>query len=1600
MTSRARTYNSITYVDPNELFGGDNIGVNQEELTKYVNLSVKIPSRYYNNNVKTYDSLLGGTDFSFPREVEGENGERKTDYINIPLLSTNYTDISFNDINSGNLYNSEVFGIKSINISFDSQLFPRVDMVFTDVRGFGLMSSNEIVNRTDNTNVKTFFTSLFNFPYPIFTLTVKGYYGGTVSFNLSLLTFDTNFESETGNFNVNISFIGDMYGVLTDIPMSYLLIAPYLGSGNETNSYWNSINDSNKLPTFFELINNYSNFLNGELGDNVNENVIAGYIQLIAKISYLNELKRYYDEIYQLALKSKKIHEQLLNENRLWKNEDGRTVVLIDYYNSNYTYLFIYETPENYNTTKGIITDIVEGKIKKLTIKGASHFNYDNYNKIDIKHALFNNNEDDAYVKDEVIAIEQFDYCRNNVENDLNELTSSFNGNNYVNMVNELLTQVLGISPSIKNIYDMAIKHLDVFMNYFYDKIKNINYQNIVLENYITTDSTNSNKLPPFCSFYNTNEKKFFLPQNLYLMEEDIVNDIIKTTRGSYSDFETVKEEIESQRVTRENGSLISNFICDNYFVNDETYTYRSLNKIDRSEVIERLYKIFINRAKGYIKFYGTDNINTFIDNEINTILNTNAFNEERIREILNNVNLYDAYVNDIINEETINLNYGGDEIKYAICRQNNNNFLGSFFILNFGQNNELKAPFDFSRYYLKNAAETTYYEGQKCNTTKYNGPVLVDINSAALSTNFDVINPTILDNINEENTKIQFPATSVVAKEDYSCLLRKEKDYYYFYDGFLSALVDEYDLFKPKTNNNHNPILSYYYNQKNKTNTYNIYKYQIGQLCALGEALIINDEYSSNGASIPYKPVYNYYKQADGLKFYTNIKMSNAAKELYYNILYLTQFGRTDYFSNKKYNLDEKYENLITDEDKTKFKEEYNVNKVHPLLILCNKYLKTNLTEFLTFDDDISYILRDYYFLLMINLQKYECTNTNLKNVLHEFHRKFSERTNVSTTITTLSTAEESNTYEDELKVSVYYNLKNLYDKWLCSLNYDFFKYGGDLTNNIHCISPLHEDISDSVCDIDKLYKEIDGIVSNEKRGVSVINFLSNIAQQNNMLFLTQPSNTVENFEDFFKPVSIPRIIEEPFPQLYFISQGQVSHNLNIPNSEFNDDGIYYFNTETNEFNTQIFNTFDLSNINVFGVSYGIQNQNFFKRVNINTITPMETEDSIANLFDISNKGSNESTSKGFINSSSLYPIYSKRSYTCTVEMMGCMNIMPLTYFQLNNIPLFNGAYMIIDVKHSITPNDFSTTVTGVRVSKYKIPIDSKVFNLPSFSILSDKYMNTEVNQEEFIKDTSETTTQLTPPTTIDTNEVNIDQYGKHWKAFNSSEGAMAKNTTVPDGREGYDDCWRTGIGIILSHSGVTPNYEYNVSSSFTWDNNSHYVGDRNNIIKLLYEKDSNLYYDESGDDAISDGFTSKIESKYAQAISCIEHHIDNKCPIMVGVNHTIGKGKNEGTTDHFVVIYAYGNFGDGKKYYRYYETGSNNTKNGFTGTAERVNYFIYDTNNGNPLLYNPNTYRTSNTRYDVTQVRPYISSKDNSNWLYIVSQGDTPSGDTILEK
>ena len=140
---------------------------------------------------------------------------------------------------------------------------------------------------------------------------------------------------------------------------------------------------------------------------------------------------------------------------------------------------------------------------------------------------------------------------------------------------------------------------------------------------------------------------------------------------------------------------------------------------------------------------------------------------------------------------------------------------------------------------------------------------------------------------------------------------------------------------------------------------------------------------------------------------------------------------------------------------------------------------------------------------------------------------------------------------------------------------------------------------------------------------------------------------------------------------------------------------------------------------ISAFGVTPNSQNQSYFTKVSVGMDNPKVTEQSIGATLKIADLSGRGNSSVGYGAGQDIYPIYSKNSYDCRVEMLGCANIMPLMYFQLNNLPMFKGVYLIMSVEHNIQNNTMTTTFVGQRQSRYLIPIDSDIFNVSGLNEL-----------------------------------------------------------------------------------------------------------------------------------------------------------------------------------------------------------------------------------------------------------------------------------------
>ena len=115
------------------------------------------------------------------------------------------------------------------------------------------------------------------------------------------------------------------------------------------------------------------------------------------------------------------------------------------------------------------------------------------------------------------------------------------------------------------------------------------------------------------------------------------------------------------------------------------------------------------------------------------------------------------------------------------------------------------------------------------------------------------------------------------------------------------------------------------------------------------------------------------------------------------------------------------------------------------------------------------------------------------------------------------------------------------------------------------------------------------------------------------------------------------------------------------------------------------------------FVVDFGVQNQSVFKSIEITQNQNVTSSEQINTIIGMGLQGSGKQTAQ---QTTALFEFYKNRSYDCTVKIIGNVMIQPTMYFVIRHMPMFNGTYMIRNVKHTISPGAFNTEFQGQRIS------------------------------------------------------------------------------------------------------------------------------------------------------------------------------------------------------------------------------------------------------------------------------------------------------------
>jgi len=239
-------YNNIIVIDPNKVIDENGRAkerlVKHENLVIYANLQTKVIPRtklavgvasndaietisiadvnFLKPGGKTFldtkwtDEITGkgtisGEGVNQPKQESIKNPNKDNDYY---IKQTIRSNGKVGAIDNG------LLGIELISIRQNTSFMPSIDIDLVDIKGRALFESG------DNSPYATF----FNLPYPLFYLTIKGFYGKAVRLALMLYKFNARFQSDSGNFKITLNFYTYKYSLLNELDMTTLIAAPHM----------------------------------------------------------------------------------------------------------------------------------------------------------------------------------------------------------------------------------------------------------------------------------------------------------------------------------------------------------------------------------------------------------------------------------------------------------------------------------------------------------------------------------------------------------------------------------------------------------------------------------------------------------------------------------------------------------------------------------------------------------------------------------------------------------------------------------------------------------------------------------------------------------------------------------------------------------------------------------------------------------------------------------------------------------------------------------------------------------------------------------------------------------------------------------------------------------------------------------------------------------------------------------------------------------------------------------------------------------------------------------------------------------------------------
>ena len=1305
-----------------------------------------------------------------------ENGEIK-EYITqqsvpIPLMgydpSTNVYENNFES-------DSDVFqnfGILSIDINIKSKFIPTVNIKFIDVKG----------QSTFNTDTKTSnagYRSLFDLPPATYVLKVKGVFGNIVRYDLHLLKTNSTFNSSNGNFEIACEFVGKSFIPLTDIKLGWIKAVSRMNTPDiDSTNTNNGSNVNNFQDLIWQTKQMYSDVRKLVNGSKETEKLNQNNINKDLCVSFQNDLnKRYGSELNKT------------NNNKTFIEYEikGKTFYNVYKPGSGGTENYIKDTmvfDEFYGTRYDITTSNVTLAIQTLYIefenykKAINIFNKGKYKDLGIE--LLDTDLEVFYTK-ELLYIEPeigsgtrpiditvyYNYTSLNkkilevLTKTQNELTKT--ATDLDSKISDIVNDTVGFDLKIKSVFDILMSDASKFLRLLKesgdiseDRRNLVNSGGSTIRNdvplvaYPRVINSNGETIYPgeMEQFKNWKEVKFV---------ESFLDAYLATLRIDKEFQDSLANSDDSPREYIPIGTLDFNSL-----------KYRSSSSMDDifTNLFKRYYILSQYSYKGRWE-EGSLSFNTITNERRNFF---NSLYEFLGKSESENVcrNIFDLT---LLKQFKTNLT--------AIKNETQKNGLQYFLQYRSNYNNTVK----------------TLKDGLLPNRgTVIDGNVISISKTQSNFQNLSIVpEPKIFDTTTLDRSK-QEPTAS---------LLDNIESFFDSFALFVKSGIETIGIEKITENNviliedksfHENP--NKYYSDFNPLKDFSAL-YRLTGLYITNKQNVLNE----NNKDTHYFGQYSFNNREEltnllkdkfslpGIVEIPKITIINIGRLINIDSNYLNELSVND----KKIFIDtyNEYLNNNTPKTITDTLDKYisgikDVNQAYELLLDPNKgipknnviydlmepmYIQNNSSYTFLFPDESNGIETGTNFFPLISgsTEIYNILDTptqpngvNIQPKIKLFLDAFIDNSLkiLNEKIKSIETTEKdlsSKIKDNDVKRQIYYSFKNIYDKWLSDdvkipdvngsnngyLESIFLNY----ENQFQFVDRALRNIgTEMVIDIEPLIEAVES-----GPDTSLYTGISLLLSKNNFEFFPLPN--LINYDDKNLWSDVFKI--NTFLQTTNRTQFTCMYIGGYSTSK--DDYVSFTDNKPTDFTKN-----DIGVVNSFNVYFGKQNQMIFQDIKLTTTDIKETGESLALVDRIFQ---NNGTNVPVIKTQSLFEVYEKRAYACEMTIpLGNTCIQPTCYFELKNVQMFNGCYIILEVNHNIESgsNTVKTTIKGTRIGKFPPPIITKMIvlinglegnvakiiadNSANRNTTNDKYVNPDFNSNTIANQWSRIQGRQTP--------------------------------------------------------------------------------------------------------------------------------------------------------------------------------------------------------------------------------------------------------------